>query len=92
MTVNYSMGFCAGLWYRSEIKFLSSVLTFIALAGFIYLIAITHDDPKDTFTGKVTWVTDGDTFKVSGHDWPIRIWGINAPERDNTGAKHLGIK
>ena len=36
----------------------------------------------ESFTGRVTWVSDGDTFKVSEHRWAIRIWGIDAPEGD----------
>ncbi|WP_229802187.1 thermonuclease family protein [Paramylibacter ulvae] len=38
--------------------------------------------PNATFSGVVKWVTDGDTFLVDGHDWPVRVWGIDAPERD----------
>ena len=68
-------------------KHLSSFLTLLAFVGFIYIIYITPDDPKDTFTGRVTWVSDGDTFKVQGHQWPIRIWGIDAPERYNAGGQ-----
>ena len=36
----------------------------------------------ETFAGRVTWVSDGDTFKLSEHRWAVRIWGIDAPERD----------
>jgi endonuclease YncB( thermonuclease family) len=68
-------------------KFLSTTLTLIALSGFVYIIAVTPDDPKDVFSGRVTWVSDGDTFKVSGHDWSIRVWGIDAPERDNSAGQ-----
>ena len=68
-------------------KHLSSLLTLLAFLGFIYVIYITPEDPDDTFTGRVTWVSDGDTFKMTGHDWPIRVWGIDAPERDNAGGQ-----
>ena len=37
---------------------------------------------NESFSGRVTWVSDGDTFKMSEHRWAIRIWGIDAPERD----------
>jgi endonuclease YncB( thermonuclease family) len=33
-------------------------------------------------SGRVQWVTDGDTFALN--DYKIRLWGIDAPERDTT--------
>ena len=52
------------------------------MVGVLYVIAITPEEPVETFSGSVVWVSDGDTIKVSGHEWSIRIWGIDAPERD----------
>jgi endonuclease YncB( thermonuclease family) len=63
------------------------MLTLIALTGFVYIVAKMPDEPRDKFTGRVTWVSDGDTFKMFGHEWPIRVWGIDAPERDNAAGK-----
>lgn len=34
------------------------------------------------FSGVVDWVSDGDTFQIADYPWPIRIWGVDAPERD----------
>lgn len=34
------------------------------------------------FSGQATWISDGDTLRVVGHRYPVRIWGIDAPERD----------
>ncbi|WGI22186.1 thermonuclease family protein [Amylibacter sp. IMCC11727] len=42
---------------------------------------------NQTFSGRVTWVSDGDTFKMSEHRWAIRIWGIDAAERDTPKGK-----
>ncbi len=39
----------------------------------------------DTFTGSVTRVVDGDTFWISSPDVRIRVWGLDAPERDQPG-------
>ncbi len=41
----------------------------------------------ETFMGRVTWVSDGDTFKVENHKWAVRVWGIDAPERDTNEGK-----
>lgn len=60
----------------------SIILNLVTIAGLAGLIILAPDRRDTTFTGKVTWVTDGDTFQVQGHDWPIRVWGIDAPERD----------
>jgi endonuclease YncB( thermonuclease family) len=35
-----------------------------------------------TFTGHVTRIVDGDTFWISSKDVRIRVWGLDAPERD----------
>ncbi|WP_426034924.1 thermonuclease family protein [Cypionkella sp. TWP1-2-1b2] len=36
-------------------------------------------------SGKVSRVTDGDTFHLSGLDPAIRVWGLDAPERKQAG-------
>ena len=40
----------------------------------------------EEFSGTVTRVTDGDTFHLSGVDPAIRVWGLDAPERNERGA------
>lgn len=40
---------------------------------------------SDGFTGRVTRVVDGDTFWISSKDVRIRVWGLDAPERDRPG-------
>jgi endonuclease YncB( thermonuclease family) len=39
----------------------------------------------DGFTGVVTRVVDGDTFWLNSQDVRIRVWGLDAPERDQAG-------
>ena len=40
----------------------------------------------NTVSGAVRYVTDGDTFSLRGVGRPIRVWGLDAPERDERGA------
>jgi endonuclease YncB( thermonuclease family) len=35
-----------------------------------------------SFSGQVTRIVDGDTFWISSKDVRIRVWGLDAPERD----------
>lgn len=46
------------------------------------LAAQTHEA---SLTGTVSQVVDGDTFKLVGLTPSIRIWGLNAPETNQTG-------
>ncbi len=41
------------------------------------------------FTGRVTWIHDGDTVKIrsNGVNHLIRLWGIDAPEHDQDFGK-----
>ena len=36
----------------------------------------------NTVSGAVRYVTDGDTFTLRGVERSIRVWGLDAPERD----------
>jgi endonuclease YncB( thermonuclease family) len=42
------------------------------------------ESPSD-FTGRVTRVVDGDTFWIDSAEVRIRVWGLDAPERDRPG-------
>lgn len=61
----------------------STFLSLLLIAGAVWIG--WHDiraRQAATFSGSVTWVSDGDTLKVSGHPWPVRLWGVDAPELD----------
>jgi endonuclease YncB( thermonuclease family) len=71
---------------------LSRNLKVIAMIiGLVFLIAnaVSTDDAGPSgraandlgkFDGIVSWVADGDTFKLATYAQRIRIWGIDAPE------------
>ncbi len=40
---------------------------------------------EERLSARVSKITDGDTFTLSGTSRRIRIWGLDAPERDETG-------
>ena len=40
----------------------------------------------NTVSGVVRYVTDGDTLSLRGVERPIRVWGLDAPERNERGA------
>ena len=42
-------------------------------------------DEPGTFSGRVTRVVDGDTFRLGSRDLSIRVWGLDAPERGRPG-------
>lgn len=43
----------------------------------------------ETLTGTVRWIMDGDTFDLRNGDKStiIRLWGVDAPEKDQPGSK-----
>lgn len=46
--------------------------------------------PESAFEGRVTHVVDGDTFHVEGIAPAIRLWGVDAPEKDEDGYFEAG--
>jgi micrococcal nuclease len=55
----------------------------ISLAQFYASLAAAQD--RDQVTARVERVLDGDTFALEGVAPKIRIWGLDAPERDMIG-------
>ncbi len=45
----------------------------------------SRTDPPADFIGAVSRVVDGDTFYLEGFATRIRLWGVDAPERDEEG-------
>ncbi|MGI9284898.1 MAG: thermonuclease family protein [Pseudomonadales bacterium] len=58
------------------------VAAFLALQLFAAPEQPLADEP---FSGRVRYVVDGDSLYVEGVEPQIRLWGINAPERDEPG-------
>lgn len=64
------------------------VVALAACAGYANLPSGTGSGAPgsaDGFTGRVTRVVDGDTFWLSSQDVRIRVWGLDAPEKDQPG-------
>lgn len=46
--------------------------------------------PEGSFEGRVTHVVDGDTFRVAGVGPAVRLWGVDAPEKEEPGYEAAG--
>ena len=57
----------------------------VALICAFTLSAPPADAQGQVISGVVMRVTDGDTFRLSGLDVAIRVWGLDAPERKQRG-------
>jgi endonuclease YncB( thermonuclease family) len=57
------------------------VLAGIAFGFYYYGTTFYPTEPH----GLVDHVVDGDTIRLRGYDFNIRLWGINAPERGQPG-------
>lgn len=59
----------------------------------IYYFESPHKQITEDFRAEVVKVTDGDTIRVTTEfrdfDFPIRMLGINAPERNEPGGKEV---
>lgn len=56
---------------------------------FVVLSALTFPAPAEAqwvLEARVSRVIDGDTFTLSGESRRIRVWGLDAPERNERGA------
>jgi micrococcal nuclease len=64
------------------------VLALAACAAYANLPAGTGaaaSDGADAFSGRVTRIVDGDTFRIGSATERIRVWGLDAPETDQPG-------
>ncbi len=65
------------------LKTISPLLTLILIGGVVFVATYSEQKARAAeIEGRVAWVTDGDTIRIEGHPYPIRLWGIDAAERD----------
>ena len=57
----------------------------VALSCAFSLSASPVTAQGQVISGVVMRVTDGDTFRLSGLDVAVRVWGLDAPERKQRG-------
>jgi len=49
--------------------------------------AVSSPSAMGEVSGSVRYVVDGDSLYISGYDPQISLWGVDAPEDDETGFK-----
>lgn len=48
-------------------------------------LAVNEAPPRIDYAGAIARIVDGDTFYLEGLSTRIRLWGVDAPERDEAG-------
>lgn len=52
----------------------------------LFLIYVQSPQPATpALSGQVVHVVDGDSLYIDGHEPQIRLWGVDAPEREEDG-------
>ena len=60
---------------------ISPLLSLILFAGFALIVTQSDKQARAAkIEGTVRYISDGDTLSLIGHQYPIRLWGIDAPE------------
>ena len=61
----------------------------VSISTLIFLLTLPPAIGAETFTGKVEWVTDGDSISVAkaGKSVRVRLFGIDCPEMDQKYGK-----
>ena len=60
-------------------------MLFAALLASVPVSVPARLHAEERLSARVSKITDGDTFTLSGTSRRIRIWGLDAPEKDETG-------
>lgn len=68
---------------RPLLLLLSATLVALSLAA---LVLPSPAQAQGTIEARVSRIIDGDTFTLSGESRRIRVWGLDAPERNERGA------
>lgn len=64
------------------------IFTVLAVAVFVFFVLQNRpalDFGDETYTGKARYIIDGDTLYINGHKPAIRLWGVDAPEKNESG-------
>jgi len=75
MTNDRTVSLIKCVWFCVQATLILSVVLSAPLAA-----------QMNSLSGAVSRITDGDTFRMQGLDRAIRVWGLDAPERDQAGA------
>ena len=65
-----------------------SLLVILVVAVFVFFVLQNRSALQfegDTYTGKARYIVDGDTLYIRGHKPAIRLWGVDAPEQNESG-------
>ncbi len=63
-----------------------AILRFLMVLGCAFSLSASPVTAQgQVISGVVMRVTDGDTFRLSGLDVAVRVWGLDAPERKQRG-------
>ena len=66
----------------------TTILIILAVAVFVFFVLQNRpalDFGDETYTGKARYIVDGDTLYINGHKPAIRLWGVDAPEKNESG-------
>lgn len=63
------------------------VAVLVVLAYWQHLQPSTAPLEPPRSSGRVAWVFDGDTLRISPTDARLRLWGVDAPEKGERGAE-----
>ncbi len=61
------------------------IIAFFVVAFFVWQNRPTPPLENETYQGKTRFVVDGDTLYIDGHKPSIRLWGVDAPEKNESG-------
>lgn len=70
---------------RKSVRLFGTVV--ISLAMLVVFFQNRHEilHASDTIQSRVRYVVDGDSLYLENHEPQIRLWGVDAPERNESG-------
>ncbi len=66
-------------------QMIRNIVAGLFVVGLIYLAVTTPEQNAPALSGFVVRVVDGDSLYLDSHEPQIRLWGVDAPERDEQG-------